>query len=57
MNKDVLRRIVRDSIRIYFAPLTGAFKGMRHEWRRLDRDIERRRRKEMPPKSDATHQA
>jgi len=31
-----LRRLLRDSIRIYFTPLIGAVKGMRDELRRLD---------------------
>ena len=38
-----LRRVIKNSIRIYFAPLTGAFKGMRAEWRHIDLEIQRNR--------------
>ncbi|MBV7542158.1 hypothetical protein [Acidovorax sp. sic0104] len=31
-----LRRIFLNSVRVYFAPLTGAFKGIRDELRRTD---------------------
>lgn len=37
------RRIMRDSVRLYFAPLMGAIKGMRAEWRRIERDARRSR--------------
>lgn len=49
-----LRRVVRDSLRLYFAPLTGAFKGIQAEFKSADREIERhrqmsvRRRKRTP---------
>lgn len=33
-----LRRIMRDSVRLYFAPLRGAIKGIRSEWRQIERD-------------------
>lgn len=36
-----VRRIMRDSIRMYFAPLTGAFKGIRAEFYRIDGEIAR----------------
>lgn len=36
-----LQRFLVHSIRLYFAPLTGAYRGIRSEYRRLDR-IERR---------------
>ena len=52
-----LRRVMRDSIRMYFAPLTGAFKGIRAELQRADREIEHNRRTESKPKSDAVHHA
>jgi hypothetical protein len=42
----MLRRILRDSIRMYFAPLVGAVKGIRAEYLRVDRDIERNRQAE-----------
>lgn len=38
-----VRRVMRDSIMMYFAPLTGAFKGIRAELQRTDKDIARRR--------------
>jgi hypothetical protein len=38
-----VRRILRDSIRIFFAPLIGAIKGMRAELRRVDDEIAHRR--------------
>jgi len=41
-----IRRIMVDSLRLYFAPLTGAYRGIRAEFRRLDRDIEQRRKEE-----------
>ena len=47
-----VRRVMRDSIRIYFAPLTGAFKGIRAELHRADREVERHRRSEEQPKKD-----
>lgn len=50
-----VRRVVRDSIRMYFAPLTGAFKGIRTELQRTDRDIKRRREAEQ--KRDIAHHA
>ena len=37
------RQIGLDSVRIYFAPLIGAVKGIRTEWRRVDRQIQRRK--------------
>ncbi len=41
-----LRRILMDSLRLYFAPLTGAYRGIKAEFARLDRDIEQRRQAE-----------
>lgn len=38
-----LQRIFRNSVRLYFAPLVGAFKGARAEIRTVLRDIERDR--------------
>ena len=52
-----LRRVIKDNIRIYFAPLTGAFKGMRAEWRRIDREIQRKRPAESKAKKDAVRRA
>ena len=34
-----VRRVFRDSLRMYFAPLTGAFNGIRAELRRTDTEI------------------
>ena len=42
MNID-FRRILRNSIRLYFAPLVGAYKGARDEIRSVLKDIERDR--------------
>ena len=50
-----VRRVMRDSIRIYFAPLTGAFKGIRDELKRVDRDIQHRRNSETKAKKDVVH--
>lgn len=41
-----LRRVLRDSIRMYFAPLTGAFKGIRAELQHTDKEITRHREAE-----------
>lgn len=38
-----MRRIMRDSVRAYFAPLTGAIKGIRAELHRVERDAKRQR--------------
>jgi hypothetical protein len=32
-----LRRIFKNSVRLYFSPLTGAVRGVRRELRRMDR--------------------
>lgn len=37
-----MRKVMRNSFRLYFAPLTGAFKGIRDEVRRTDREISKR---------------
>jgi hypothetical protein len=37
------RRIVKDSIRMYFAPVTGAYKGIRAELQKIDHDVQRHR--------------
>lgn len=41
-----VRRIIRESVRMYFAPLTGAVNGVRDELRRVDNEIAERRREE-----------
>jgi hypothetical protein len=41
-----VRRILRDAARMYFAPLTGAYKGIRDEYRRLDAEADRQREAE-----------
>ena len=38
-----LRRVMRASVRAYFAPLTGAVKGVRAELQRVDREAQRQR--------------
>ena len=47
-----LRRIANDSIRLYFAPLVGAVKGIRDEYRSSDRELERRPTT-VPPKGNS----
>jgi hypothetical protein len=37
------KRIARDSVRLYFAPLVGAYKGICREYRRLDAHARRER--------------
>lgn len=41
-----IKRIMMDSVRLYFAPLTGAWRGIRAEFQRLDREMEQRRKAE-----------
>lgn len=41
------RRVVKDGIRMYFAPLTGALKGIRSELHKASIDSLRHRREEM----------
>ncbi len=41
-----IKRIMMDSVRLYFAPLTGAYRGIKAEFQRLDRDIAQRRKAE-----------
>ena len=36
------RRILKDSVQLYFAPITGAAKGIRDEFRRIDQQIDQR---------------
>ena len=50
-----VRRIMRDSIRVYFAPLTGAFKGIKAELQLVDRYIQQRRNLEPNAKNDVAH--
>jgi hypothetical protein len=52
-----VRRVMRDSIRMYFAPLTGAVKGVRAEWRRAESEIQRSRNADSQVKKDAVHHA
>ena len=52
-----MRRVMRDSIRMYFAPLTGAIKGIRAELHRADREVQRNRSAETQAKKDAVHHA
>lgn len=47
-----IRRIAGDSIRLYFAPLVGAVKGIRDEYRDSIREIERRPTT-VPPKGNS----
>ena len=41
-----IQRIARESVLRYFAPLTGAYKGIRDEYRRLDAEANRARQAE-----------
>ena len=41
ITKNYIKRFLMDSVRIFFAPLIGAYKQMRLELRRVDRDIRR----------------
>lgn len=50
-----VKRIVRDSIRVYFAPLVGAYKGIRSEMRRAQRQVERHRQVEDQQTKDLAH--
>ena len=52
-----IRRLMLNSIRTYFAPLIGAFKGIRAEMHRVDREISLHRQDEDQPKKGATHHA
>lgn len=40
-SKSNIRKIVRNSVRLYFAPLTGAFKAVRSETNRISREQHR----------------
>lgn len=33
------RQMIRDSLRIYFAPLVGAYRAVRSEWRKGNREM------------------
>ena len=50
--KKTARRLLNDSIRMYFAPLTGAYKGIRDEYKRVDAEIKRRRAAESKTSKD-----
>ncbi len=52
-----IKRIMLDSLRLYFAPITGAYRGIRAEFQRLDRDIERRRQAEYKARRQAAARA
>ena len=43
MNAIKVRRIFHDAVRMYFAPLIGAVRGIRTEMRRADRQVQRHR--------------
>jgi hypothetical protein len=42
----VIHRMVRDSIRMYFAPLKGAYKGIRDELRLANLEADQHRKEE-----------
>ncbi len=41
-----VKQILLDSVRLYFAPITGAYRGIKAEFKRLEHEIEQRRRTE-----------
>ena len=55
MSNIQLRRVVRDSVQLYFAPLVGAYRGIRAELKRTDRQIVLRRTNELRRKSTTAH--
>ena len=50
-----IRRIFRDSLKLYFAPLTGAYKGIKNELLRVDREIARDRSAQAKRNNAAPH--
>lgn len=56
-NATQLRRVFRDSIRLYFAPLTGAFKGISLELKRADRAVQQHRSAEIRAKREQARHA
>lgn len=52
-----MRRVMRDSVRSYFAPLTGAIKGVRAELQRVDRDAQLRRERKKKREEQTAHTA
>lgn len=50
-----MRRMMRDSVRIYFAPLKGALKGMRIEMHRAEREAVRHRQGDTKAHEGAVH--
>ena len=52
-----IRRLMLNSIRMYFAPLVGAFKGIRAEMHRVDREIALHRQDDDQSKKRTTHHA
>jgi len=36
-----VKQFLRNFLKIYFAPFVGAYRQMRHELRRMDRDLHR----------------
>ncbi len=51
------RRIFWESVRLYFAPVTGAVKGICAELRRVEREMARNRRQERQAGDDLVHDA
>ena len=33
-----IRQVIKESAQLYFAPVTGAIRGIKHEYRRIDRE-------------------
>lgn len=41
MTNSSFKQFLRDSVRVFFAPAFGAYRQMRYELRRIDRDLRR----------------
>jgi len=39
-----IKQFTKEAIQLYFAPLTGAIRGIKHEYKRLDREHRNARR-------------
>lgn len=52
-----VRQIMKDSLRMYFAPLRGAYRGIKSEIHQVDRDIELRRKARQEPSDERTRSA
>lgn len=46
------KRVISQALRMYFAPLTGAYKGVLNEYARLEREVARTRIREREQRQD-----